>query len=96
MKRSAYSAAATTFAFSATSILTSCQTRGGGTIYFPGGTLEFYWSSGPNPSSLGPLTINDSSGGPTATNTSDQPVTVTGSDGESITIPPGQTVQIQQ
>jgi hypothetical protein len=95
LKRSAYSAVATTFAFSSTSILTSCQTTGKFKVKGYGVEAEGEWSgSGSKPSSVGPLTINGTNN--TATNTSDHPVTVTGSDGESITIQPGETVQIQQ
>jgi hypothetical protein len=97
LKRSAYSAVATTFAFSSASILTSCQTTGGFEFEGYGVKGKGYWSgSGSKPSTVGPLTINDSPGGPTATNTSDHPVTITGDGGESITIQPGETVQIQQ
>jgi hypothetical protein len=96
LKRSAYSAVATTFAFSSTSILTSCQTSGKFKFKGYGIEGEGEWSGGPRPSTVGPLVISQGPNGPTATNTSDHPVTVTGSDGESITIQPGETVQIQQ
>lgn len=95
LKRSAYSAVATTFAFSSTSILTSCQTQGGFEVEYGGAKVRGYWGgSGAKPSSVGPLTINGTNN--TATNTSNQPVTIKGDDGESITIQPGETVQIQQ
>jgi hypothetical protein len=94
LKKSAYSAVATTFAFSAASVLTSCQTTF--TLEYRGYLQDCYWSGGPVPSNVGPLVISESSGGTTATNTSDQPVTITGPDGQSTTLQPGETRQLQE
>ena len=95
IKTSAYSAVATSFAFSSASILTSCQSvrvR----IITPYGEAEVEVHGSSAPSGTAPLLINSSApGGPTATNTADYPVTVTGPDGTTITIAPGETVPVQ-
>ena len=87
IKRSACSAVAASFAYSSTSILTSCSTTGvTGSIQTPLGSLTFTWSGG---SSQNGMTVQEMLGGALITNTNSDPVTITGIPGGPITIPPG-------
>ena len=89
VKRSAFSAIATTFAYSAPAILTSCQAPSGPLPIPPG------WGSGAW-SSQNVLTVQETEGGAIITNTSDHPVTVTGlPGGATVTIQPGESVFVE-
>jgi hypothetical protein len=84
IKRSAYSAVATSFAFCSTAVLTSCQSPG---MYpFPGGD----WYS--PPSSMGGLLVQEVDGGVIITNTTDHSVQISGISGETVTIPAGESL----
>jgi hypothetical protein len=88
IKRSAYSAVATSFAYSTTSILTSCQTPGNVYIgvHTPVGSAVVAWSGG---SSQNGLQASEVPGGVMITNTTDQPIPITGLPGGPVVIPPG-------
>jgi hypothetical protein len=88
LKRSAYSAVATSFAYSTTSILTSCQTPSN--VYIgvntPLGSAVVAWSGG---SSQNGLRAQEVPGGAMIYNTTDQPIPITGLPGGPVVIPPG-------
>jgi hypothetical protein len=86
LKRTAYSAAASTFAFSSSSLLVSCSSVG---VSVPGvGSVTFTARSQVPPSWNG-LSFNETDDGVFVVNNGDKPATITRDEGNPVTIPPG-------